>query len=129
MAILNEGGGSFLKWEEVKEGDIVTFLDEGRWVESKYKYDDGNAKNEFVMKVKYNNEEYNVRVGKYSRDELIPAYSNDTATWLGKNAKIHIENYRSLNKKGIILSPTEEGLAVVAQTKEEVKPSDVKWDE
>jgi len=99
-------GGNYLKVENVSEGDLVVFKDEGEWVEStKYTYDDGNPKSAFVIKVDHKGSEYNLRLGKFSRDEIIPVYGDDTKDWVGKEAKIHIENYRSLNKKGIILSP------------------------
>ncbi len=106
MAILNQGG-KFLKAENVKDGDLVTFTDEGVWVDTKWTYPDGNTKQQFQIGIDYKGDKYVIGLGKFSREELLPAYGNDTSTWVGKNAKIKIENYRSLNKIGIILFPTE----------------------
>lgn len=107
--MLNQGG-NYLKTENVKDGDLITFKDEGSWVESaKYTYDDGNPKQDFVMKVEHKGKEYSLRVNKFSRDELVPVYGTDTKGWIGKQAKVAIENYRSLGKKGIILTaPSKE---------------------
>ena len=105
MVKLNQSG-NYLKPDDVKDGDLVTFKTEGEWIESrKYTYPDGNPRSDFVITVDYKGEERSLRVNKVSRDELIPAYGNDTTLWVGKQAKITIENYRSLNTKGIILLP------------------------
>ncbi len=125
MPVLNQGG-NYLKADNVKDGDIVTFKDQGTWVESKYSYPDGNLKQDFVMKVEHQGVEYSLRVGKFSRDELVPRYGNNTDDWVGKKAKITIETYRSLNTKGIILSPIE---SASKEATEDVKPAKEVWDE
>ena len=107
MVMLNQGG-DYLKVEHVQDGDVIQFVDEGTWVESKFTYPDGNPKQEFVIRAAYKGNEYNVRVGKFSRDELIPVYGTDTSKWIGRKARVKIETYRSLNKKGLILSPVDE---------------------
>lgn len=120
MTILNQSG-NYLKVDDVKEGDLVTFKDEGTWVEStKYTYPDGNPKQDFVMKIDYKGQEYSIRINKFSRDELVPVYSNDTKNWIGKHAKISIEVYRSLNTKGMIFSP------IIEKTQESKETA---WDE
>ncbi len=117
MTILSEGG-NFLKADDVKDGDLITFKAEGKWVESQWKYADGNAKKQYIMPIDYKGAEYNISIGSYSKEELIPAYGNDTAKWVGKNAKIKIEYYRSLKKSGIILQPTEKQSQATAEEKE-----------
>ena len=121
MVMLDQSG-NYLKVEDVKDGELVTFKDGGTWTESsKYNYDDGNPKQDFVMTVEHNGAEYKLRVGKFSRDELVPAYGNDTEHWIGKQAMITIETYRSLNKKGIILTPIDKGQADVSSSAGETK--------
>ena len=107
MAVLGQGG-NYLKTDQVAEGDVLTFKDEGTWVESKFAYPDGNPKQEFIMGVEHKGQNYSMRIGKFSQEELIPVYGKDTAKWVGRKAKITIETYRSLNKKGIILKPYED---------------------
>lgn len=127
MTILNQGG-NYLKVDDVKEGDLITFKDEGTWVEStKYTYPDGNPKQDFVMKIDYKGQEYDIRINKFSRDELIPAYTKDTKNWIGKHAKISIEIYRSLNTKGMILSPIQE--KVQGSKEEPTNEVQKVWDE
>jgi len=123
MVILNSGG-NYLKVENVTEGDLITFKDEGTWIESKYTYPDGNNKQDFVMKIDYKGEEYSARIGKFSRDELVPVYGSDTSKWIGKNAKITIETYRSLNKKGIIFLPVNGDKSESQQSTKEAWDSD-----
>jgi len=105
MVTLNTGS-NYLKVDNVKDGDLITFRDEGTWVEStKYTYPDGNPKQDFVMTVEHNGQDYSLRVNKFSRDELIPVLGQDTKDWVGKQVKIAIETYRALGKQGILLLP------------------------
>jgi len=83
------GGGNFLKTAEVKQGDMITFKDEGHWQENtKYPYPDGNPRMDFVIKVEVNGEEKSMRLNKTNRDLVMAAYGPDTAKWIGKSAKI-----------------------------------------
>jgi len=87
MVMLNQSG-NYIKTAEAKDGEMVTFKDEGAWQESKYTYDDGNPKNDFVIKVMYNNEEKSMRLNKKNRTTLSDAYGDDTSKWIGKTAEI-----------------------------------------
>lgn len=128
MVVLGEGG-KYLSVDVVQPGDTVEFLNEGEWIENtKFPYPDGNPRQDFVMKVGYNGESYLVRINKFSKDELLPVYGRDTAKWVGKKARISIENYRSLNKKGIILTPIKEDIAA-AQKEKEREEIQSRWDE
>lgn len=118
MVVFNSSG-NYLRIDDVSEGDIVTIKNEGTWQESKYKYDDGNPKQDFVMDVEHKGEDKVIRINKFSRDEIIPVFGLDTKEWVGKRVKITIENYRSLGKKGMVFVPVKEV---------DVK-SDVAWDE
>ena len=87
MVMLNQGG-NYIKTADAKDGEIITFKDEGAWQESKYTYDDGNPKNDFVIKVMYNNEEKSIRLNKKNRTTVSEAYGDDTSKWIGKTAEI-----------------------------------------
>ena len=92
--------GSYLKTAEVKTGDSVTFRTEGEWVENtKYTYDDGSPKRDFVIKVTYKGDEKKMRLNKMSRDAMVAAYGDDTADWVGKVAMITKENMLVAGKK------------------------------
>lgn len=88
MAILG-ASGNFIKASEVNTGDVVTFKDAGDWVEStRFKYDDGNPKVDFNIKVELKGEEKQMRLNKTNREICIAAYGNDTSKWIGKTAAI-----------------------------------------
>ena len=94
------GSGNYLKTAEVVNGTLITFKDEGNWVEStKYKYPDGNNRVDFVIKVEVNGEEKSMRLNKTNREIVIAAYGNDTGKWIGKTAKITKEKMLVAGKK------------------------------
>ena len=100
---------NYLKVDDVKDGDLVTIKDAGSKQEStKFFYDDGNPKVIYVFIVEYEGKEYSLNFGKFTIENLCKAYGDDSDLWIGKNAKITIENYRALGKKGIILEGCEE---------------------
>jgi len=83
------GQGNWIKTAEVNNGDVITFKTEGEWIESTmYKYDDGNPKVDFVIKVGMGTEEKSMRLNKTNRDAVIAAYGKDTSKWVGKTAII-----------------------------------------
>jgi hypothetical protein len=97
--------GSYLKTVEVKTGDSVTFRNEGEWVEStKYTYDDGSPKRDFVIKVTYKGAEKKMRLNKTSRDSMVAAYGDDTADWVGKVAMIAKELMLVAGKKQDVIT-------------------------
>jgi hypothetical protein len=84
--------GNYLKVSECRTGQIIKFKDEGCWVENtKYKYPDGNPKNDFVIKIEWEETEKSMRLNKTNRDALIAVFGIDTADWVGKEAKIYVE--------------------------------------
>ena len=94
MVKLSEGG-DYLKSQDAKTGERVTFKDEGKWEENtRYKYPDGNPRVDFICKVMYNNEEKRLRVNKTNRDALVAAWGAETQEWVGKTA--HLEVVRAL---------------------------------
>jgi hypothetical protein len=111
------GSGNFLKTAEANNGDIITFKDEGEWVENtKYTYPDGNPKVDFVIKVEINGDDKSMRLNKTNREIVISAYGKDTKKWIGKTAKITKEKMLIAGKKqdcimldieGVIHEPEE----------------------
>ena len=94
------GSGNFLKTAEVSNGDMITFKNEGYWIESTmYKYPDGNPRVDFVIKVDIKGEEKSMRLNKTNRDVVTAAYGNNTSKWIGKTAKITKEKVLVAGKK------------------------------
>ena len=80
---------NFLKTSEVKGGEIITFLTEGEWVKNtKFTYENGDPKNDFVIKVEILEVEKSMRLSKVNRETLKAAFGDETAEWIGKQAKI-----------------------------------------
>lgn len=115
-------GGSYLKSEQVKTGDIITFKNEGEWIESnKYRWknedgSDGAFKKSFVISVEFGGSDLLMRVNKTSRDSMVAAYGDDTATWVGKKAKIVKERSRQINADVLYLEAPE-GVNIVGKEK------------
>ena len=87
MVIL--GSGNYVKTVEVENGDMVTFKDSGEWIEStRWKYDDGTPKVDFVIGVEIKGVEKKMRLNKTNREVLIEAYDSDTEAWIDKTATI-----------------------------------------
>jgi len=98
MVIL--GGGNYLKTDETSNGDVITFKDEGSWIEStRWTYDDGSPKVDFVIKVDFKGEEKSMRLNKTNRDAMRDVYGSDTAEWIGKTATIAKEKVMVAGKK------------------------------
>ena len=93
-------GGDYVKTDEVSEGDVIAFLDEGDWVKSaRFTYEDGNAKQDFVMRVRWRDMEKSMRINKTNRDAMVVAYGANTAEWVGKMAQITKEKVMVGGKK------------------------------
>lgn len=83
------GSKSWIKADDVKDGQVVTFVNEGEWTESsKFTHDDGSPVRQFTIKVKLNGEERDMNLNKVSRENLVEAYGDDTANWVGMSAKV-----------------------------------------
>lgn len=109
-------GGNYLKAANVKDGEVVMFLDEGRVETSdKYTYDDGNPQKYFVMTVDYKGEKKNIKITASSKSSLIEAWGDETQNWIGKKATILVIPVQN-NNKSILLKPVTGG------------PADVEWE-
>jgi hypothetical protein len=86
-------GAKYLKASECKLGDLIKFLDEGKWVEStKFTYEDGKPKQQLVFEVEDGSgDKKSLTLNKTNRDALVEAWGKDTSLWVGKIAEITIK--------------------------------------
>jgi len=101
---------NFLKVDLVKDGDTLEFLNEGEWVDSKWTYDDGTPKQQFIMSIKHKGIEYDFTVNVTSRNQLMEAFGRETGEWIGKKAIIELvkQNIGGELKNVIYLTPMVE---------------------
>lgn len=109
MPILND---KFLKKDEVAEGDIIKFIDEGAWVESrKFTNPDGSPKTQFQITIELaDSSTRTLSMNKMSRTNLKDKWGKNTADWVGNIAEIHFETALVAGKTQniLILRPIEE---------------------
>ena len=99
-------GGNYLKADLVKKGDIIKILDEGTIETStKFTYDDGTPKKEFVFTVEHKGIKTKMRMNKASRVALVTAFGDETKGWIGREASCYVMPTPSGDKKMIILEP------------------------
>lgn len=85
-------GGKFLKVADCKAGDVIKFLDEGVWEESRsFKNDDGTPKHQCQFQIEHAGEEKTITLNKTNREALIASWGRDTAKWIGKTAEIMLK--------------------------------------
>jgi len=83
------GKRNFLRVSDIQGGEIITFLNEGEWIENKkYTYPDGTPRKDFVIKVNISEAEKDMRLNATNRSNLISTFGNDTADWVGKSASL-----------------------------------------
>ena len=98
----------FLKTDEVKKGETITILDPGTEKESKYKYEDGTPKIDYVFTVEYQGEQKKLTMNTASRRSMREAFGKDTVAWVGKQAKVFVMPTPKGDKKMIVLDPITE---------------------
>lgn len=99
---------NWLKSEDVKQGDLITFIDGGAYVPSaKYTYEDGTPRKDFLIKVTHNNIEKDFRINATNKKLLIKAFGDETNEWAGKTAKLATADIMVSGKlmKTIMISP------------------------
>jgi len=97
----------FIKVErDVTGGEIVKFLDEGKFVDSQFKNLDGTVKVNLEFSMELNGEEKRMSVNKTSQKNLIAKWGKNTDQWIGKTAKVNI-GMTPQGKKCIFLEPIE----------------------
>jgi hypothetical protein len=95
----------FLKADEVKKGETITILDPGVERESKFKYENGDSKVDYVFTVEYQGEQKKLTMNTASRRSMREAFSKDTLNWVGKQAKVFVMPTPKGDKKMIVLDP------------------------
>ena len=96
---------NWLSAKNCKDGDVITFLDEGVWKDStRFTYDDGNPVRQLIFKVSHENEEKQVTLIKASRMAMIEAFGDDTIAWVNQKAVIALA-LNTQGSKSIVLTP------------------------
>jgi hypothetical protein len=68
---------------------------EGEWTEStKYKYEDGTPRKQFVIEVMYAGEAKSLNLNSTNRSNLTNDWGNDTKEWIGKYGYFDINGKR-----------------------------------
>ena len=99
MTILNPKR-NYLKAVDVKNGDVIEFTSEGEWCETKFTYDDGSLKSQFVIQAKLKGIEKDISLNVTNRSSLIEGWGRDTSKWVGKQATI--EKIKVSTNKGLV---------------------------
>ena len=101
----------FLKIAEVSDGDLIKIVDEGKWVEStRFQNPDGSIKRQCAFTIELaDNSTRTLNMNAMSRDNLKFKWGRDTALWVGKLAKITIEEaiIAGRKQKMLILMPED----------------------
>lgn len=120
-------GGDYLKTDATDlKGAIITIQDEGSIeVSDKYKYKnedgtEGEFRKSLVFSVLFKGENKKLRMNMASKTACMEAWGDESKTWIGKKATIHILPTPNGDKKMIVLDPIIE----TAKTKE---PEDIAW--
>lgn len=104
-------GSNYLKADKVEKGTVITFLDAGAIeISDKYRYKnedgtDGDFRKSLIFGVTYKGENKKLRVNTSSKIALIEAFGEDTDSWVGKNATIHVLPTPNGGNKMIVLDP------------------------
>lgn len=84
---------TWLKSENVKNGDTLTILNEGEIVtSSKFTYANGEPKKDFVLLVSHNGAEADFTVNATNKKTLIASFGDETKNWMGKVVKVGVAN-------------------------------------
>ncbi len=98
---------SFLKVDNVKQGDLIKIKSEGEKVESKFKDAEGNIKYQYNFKIELSDgTEKVLSINKSSLNNLIRTYGDDSKNWIDKLAKVNIGTMPT-GKKFILLEGVE----------------------
>lgn len=120
--------GEYLKAETVDKGSIITFKDEGTIeVSDKYRYKnqdgtEGDFRKSLVFFVSYKGEDKKLRVNAASRTGLVEAWGDETKSWIGKSAIIHVLPTPNGGNKMIVLEPASSN-----GTRPITNPNEIPW--
>jgi len=86
-------GQNYYSGKTASEGDVITFIDEGAWVESKFKREDGTNKNSFQIGIQVNTDpkKFILNINKKNSDALQAAFGHETKEWVGRKAEVTIK--------------------------------------
>lgn len=84
-------GRKFYSSKNAKEGDVIVFVDEGGWEESRYKNPDGSPRNVFQITVNVNGDDMAFRLNKKNSDAMIEVFGHETSKWIGRSAKVTLK--------------------------------------
>lgn len=103
-----ELSGDFLKAEDVKAGQVVTFLDSG--VAAEITSPEGKVKKVVNFGVKLNGDEKSYTPNKTALQVLIEAFGDETEEWVGRKFKITLVkvNVFGTMKNSIVPEPLKE---------------------
>jgi hypothetical protein len=99
---------NYLKTENIKQGDLITILNEGEFVASaKYTYPNGEPRKDFLIKIKHNDQEADMRINATNKKVLVAAFGDETSAWVNKQVKLDTANVMVSGKmmKTIIMLP------------------------
>ena len=99
---------NYLKTENIKSGDLITIINEGELVASaKYTYPNGEPRKDFLIKVKHNDTEVDMRINATNKKVLIGAFGDETAQWVNKQVRLDTANVMVSGKmmKTIVMQP------------------------
>lgn len=85
-------GGNYLGANLLNNGDVVEFITGGQWVESNYKWPDGNPKMDLICKVRLRSTEYDMRINVTNQRSLKNHWGVNTDNWVGKKATVTIKD-------------------------------------
>ncbi len=83
--------GTYLKVEDVKQGDLIKIKSEGDKVESKYKDEDGDVRYNYNFDVELADGTTKVlSINKTSLKNLGDKWGYESSEWIGKLARVNI---------------------------------------
>ena len=102
----------FISPQDVKDGDVLTFTNEGEIEERDYSpnQDGSDVKPSLKIEVELpNGKKKLISPNKTSRTAIAEKYTPDTANWIGKSVKISLlkQNVRGKIRDVIYLEPVE----------------------
>ena len=93
-------GGNYLKAADLQGNEMIEFLNEGEWViNKKFTHPDGNPKSDLIFLVRIGSDEKDLRVNKTNQKNLTKAFGRETSKWVGRKARLTVENILVNGKK------------------------------
>ena len=80
----------FLKASDLTGETLIQFVDEGKYVDSRFEDEAGNKKQNFNITVAIGEDEKTWTMNKTSQRAIADAYGSDTEKWVGRHAKLNV---------------------------------------